>query len=447
MIWPVAVVKNRIIHLGAEALWVLCGQVGVAFGGLISIKVLTHLLNPNEFGRLTIANTIIVLVGMIFFGPLGQGLMRFWSISDERNEINLYNALSRKIIVILASLLGLTALIAGIVIFFSPWHDWVWITVLSILTGTFVGWAGIRLSILIAARKRKNVAIVNSITAFAKPGVAAAIVIVVGFRADAALIGYLIATGFSVILAEFFVRIIIRGKSRTTIAPPMKDSPNRLRREIFKFSLPFLIWGGFAWAHQSCDRWAILSFSGADAVGAYSVISQLAFYPLVFGSNFLSTFFIPIAYERAGNLDSESAVRSGNWVLISMTCIYITGAVILMLLFTFSHRALVLLISNENFVAYSYLLPWLTGAWSLYYLGQILSGFGLLVNKPQIYLVPIVSSGILASSTVFILGSQFGIKGVIWAIGISCFFYASWCLLIAKNIISSNRNSGSINYE
>ena len=80
--------RDRIFRLGNEALWVLGGQVGVAVGGLLGIKVLTHLLSPHEFGRLSLANTIVLLVGMVSFGPLSQGMMRYWSISLDRNAAN-----------------------------------------------------------------------------------------------------------------------------------------------------------------------------------------------------------------------------------------------------------------------------------------------------------------------------------------------------------------------
>lgn len=432
-------IKSRVFRLGSEAIWVLFGQVGVAVGGLINVKILTHLLSPNEFGRLSIANTVIVLVGMIVFGPLGQGLMRFWSISEERNEIITYHTVSKRYINLLVNFFIVVSLLSGVGLSISDLDEWSWVIAFALIAGTFSGWAGIRLSILMASRNRKNVALINSLTAFAKPAIAAVLVLMFGFTADFALLGFLIASGVSVYFADFYYKKIVYGKVGYLKTNRVSDSGNRLAKEIISFSYPFLIWGIFAWAHQSCDRWAILSYNGTDAVGAYSVISQLAFYPLIFGANFLSTFFIPIAYKRAGELQSTEAVHSGNKILISMTCLYIAGAAALYVFFSFYHRELVLLISNEKYVVYSELLPSLTGAWCLYYLGQILSGFGLMVNKPGVYLLPIVSSGVLATATTFFLGAKFGVQGVIWALGLSGLFYSSWCMIVVKKIISVNK--------
>ena len=68
----------RIFRLRSEALWVFIGQLGMALGLLFGIKILTHFLDPLEFGRLALANTVVLLVGTNLFGPFGQGFMRFW---------------------------------------------------------------------------------------------------------------------------------------------------------------------------------------------------------------------------------------------------------------------------------------------------------------------------------------------------------------------------------
>jgi len=51
------------------------------------------------------------------------------------------------------------------------------------------------------------------------------------------------------------------------------------------------------------------------------------------------------------------------------------------------HNKLILLISNVKFAEFSFLLPWVTGAWGLFYLGQVLSNFGMLANKTSVYIL------------------------------------------------------------
>jgi O-antigen/teichoic acid export membrane protein len=418
-------------------MWVFIGQVGVALGGLAGVKILTHLLNPYEFGRFSIANTIILLVGSNVFGPLGQGLMRYWTISQNREQLVKYIALSAKYVKVLFQSIVLVSLFFGLAIFVSHARNWTWLIVSSIISGAFTGWAGIRLSMLMAARKRKYVSLINVLTAFVKPVVAAVLLMLIAFQADIAVLGFLMAACGSAFVAEYSFRKTASSRLSEIEREQGDNHDSNLGRSILSFSTPFFLWSFFAWAHQSCDKWALLTFQGPDIVGAYTVIAQLAFYPLVFGSGLLSSFFIPIAYERAGGLQTKEAVISGNKILFAMVGLYITGSVALISLFYFFHRPLVLLISNENYVQYSYFLPMLTGAWSLYYLGQILSGFGLLANKPILYIKPILFCGILATITTFYLASIAGVLGIIWALGVTSLFYASWCMFIAKRLIDA----------
>jgi O-antigen/teichoic acid export membrane protein len=429
--------RDSIFRIGSEAFWVFGGQVGVALGGLVGIKILTHLLSPYEFGRFSIANTIILLVGVNIFGPLGQGLMRYWSIVQYQNDLKNYVGESAKFIKLLFYFSGILAIFIGLITFFSHWRDWTWIILLALISGAFTGWAGIRLSILVAARKRQYVSIFNILTAFSKPVAAGVLVLSLALQADIAVLGFLIVACASAIIAESRFRSLSEQRLPSLKIDDHHLDNSDLGKSILSFSAPFFIWSVFAWAYQSCDRWALLTFQGADTVGAYSVIAQLAFYPLVFGSGFLSNFFIPIAYQRAGGLQSPNAIDSGNNVLIIMVLLYVAGAALLVLTFHFFHRELVLLISNEKYIEYSYLLPLLTAAWSFYYFGQILSGFGFLVNKPKIYILPIVSSGILATAMTFFLVFKLGVIGLIWALGISGLFYTGWCLIIAKRLMTS----------
>ena len=83
--------------VGSEAVWVFGGQVGVALGGLLSVKILTHLLSPYEYGRFSIANTVIVLISANLFGPLGQGMMRHWSIVQDRRALTSFYARNQEI--------------------------------------------------------------------------------------------------------------------------------------------------------------------------------------------------------------------------------------------------------------------------------------------------------------------------------------------------------------
>jgi len=433
-------IKERFFKAGTEALWVFAGQLGIVAGSLFGIKILTHLLTQSEFGRFSLANTIILLIGISLFNPLGQGLMRFWSIAQERGEVETFMHVSKRYIGFLLCMVFFIALIGLFILKMTSWNDWALLFCISIITGGITGWAGVRIFVLMAARKRKIVAIINTAVAFAKPLLGGVIAWFFFIKADWVIAGYLLAGVISSIITEKLYKITVcevKISSETGDPKVVKQSAS-FGNEILLFSLPFFLWGIFGWIQQFCDRWSVMAFHGADVVGAYAVISQLAVYPLIFGSNFLNIFFTPIAYDRAGALHPTKSLQSANKIIYTMTGIYALGAVFLIIFFTFYHNWIVVLISNKRYTEFSYLLPWLSLAWSFYYLGQMLSGFGFLANKSRLYIGPVLVSGICAAIATFYLSSEFGPPGVVAGIGIAGSIYAIWCMVIGIRLLKNN---------
>lgn len=159
------------------------------------MKILTCVLNPHEFGRLALANTVVVLIGVNLFGLIGQGFMRFWSISQHRNEIEKYSCLSRKYLKRLLGLVTVFSLVFGLILYLIRLHDWFLLIMLVMLTGALTGSSGVRLNMLMAARKRKAVVLVNSAAAFMKPLLAAGLLYILFKDAWVVMGGFLVSMG------------------------------------------------------------------------------------------------------------------------------------------------------------------------------------------------------------------------------------------------------------
>ena len=418
-----------------EAAWIIIGQAGTAVAGILGIKLLTNVLGPGEFGNLSLANTVVALISTNFlFGPLGQGLMRFWAISKSEGNLKEFYVVSNQLkqytiiisIVVGAVLVTVVAFIKGM--------EWAALLSVSASVGIFVGWLGLRISVFTAARKRPLIACLNIGNAFSRPVIAACLVLLISVNAFWAMAGYLVAAILLVLVAEWFYVNIISSTSTSD-----KKTATDIKKDIISFSWPFAIWGIFGWVHLSCDKWALQSFHGPEIVGVFAVVSQLAVYPLIFGSGFLSTLIVPVAYERAGDLTQYQKVMSAYRLLAFIVIAYISGLVLLMWFFFIFHHKLILLISNIKFAEFSFLLPWITGAWGLFYLGQVLSNFGMLANKTSVYIAPKIATAIIAGISTFYLSAKYGVVGVVWGIALAGFVYAFWCLVIAIKIKYSLR--------
>ncbi len=425
---------NKIFKATPEATWVFVGQAGTAIAGLIGIKLLTHVLSPGEFGRLAIANTIVALIGTNIFGPLSQGVMRFWAISKDRGNLDAFYRISNRYARYAIYIVSLLIIMSSPLLL-SKDASWAVLLTLSLVVGAVTGWLGLRISVFTAARKRKQIALLNIGNSFLRPVIAALLIILIASNASWALVGYFLATFMALLIAERIYRHTVSETASSTIESSKASfSSKKLGKEILSFSWPFFVWGIFGWVYLSSDRWALQTFCGAKVVGAFVVVSQLAVYPLIFGSGFLSTFFTPIAFQRVGDLANRQNVSSANKLLGVMTGIYVLGVVILISLFFLFHYSLVLLISNLQYAKFSFLLPWLTAAWGLFYLGQVLSAFGMLANNSKIYIMPKLVSAIVAGGSTFYLASKIGPVGVVYGLATAGFVYALWCAIIAWKV-------------
>ncbi len=436
--------KGKAHRLGSEAFWVFLGQIGAAAAGLLGVKILTSVLIPAEFGRLALANTLVALITANLFGPVGQGLMRYWPICRDRGDLGIFypvaNRIGRYAIAISVSfIIGLVVVSVA-----AGAKNWFFLIFIALVAGAVTGWMSLRISVFMAARERRLVALLKIGNASLRPVIAALFVLMIAVSASWAMFGYALAAIIMAITANYYY---IRNHSSKISFPSRKDNPfplnTNLRKEILSFSYPFLIWGIFGWAHLSCDRWALQTYHGAEIVGAFAVVSQLATFPLIFGSGFLSALFSPIAYQRAGDLLDHRSVSSAYKILGAMTGLFILGAGILIALFGLFHRPLVLLISNINFMRFSYLLPGLAAAWAFYYLGQILCSFGLLDNKPGYYILPKLVTSIIALVLTFSFSARSGAAGVMWGLLFAGFVYAVWCALILWRLIAQKRRTNA----
>jgi O-antigen/teichoic acid export membrane protein len=422
-----SILSSRYFNLASESLWTFVGNAGASIAGLMGLKLLTHVLDSAEYGQLALAGTIVGFVAANLYAPLGQGLMRFFSIAKDYDTLEEFSVISinyQKFFTYF--IISLTVLIAilGLVIE----TGWTALLITSIFVGISTGLFDIRISVFTAARERKIVALLNTVNAFFRPIIGALLVTIIGASVNWAMAGYFIVSLLMLLIAERYYRIIIYRTpiSLITFIPSLQG----LSGQIFSYSWPFTIWGIFSWVHLSTALWSLQAFNGTELVGAFSVVLQLAVFPLIFGSTLLSTFFLPIAFQKVGDLKNSKNVTSARKILGLMIGMYILGAIVIVIVFAMFHNSLILLISNIHYTQFSYLLPWISASWALFYLGQLLSTFGFIVNKTSVYIAPKIVSAIIAGIGTFYLSNKIGPNGVVIGIAISGFFYMAWCAVI-----------------
>lgn len=428
----ISLLLKKVLGLAPEVMWIFIGQAGTAIAGLIGIKLLTHILETSEFGRLALANTIATCVAVSFFGSFGQGFMRFWAICKDRENLHVFYTATNYFVKYASLILMLVIIACALFFFLTKDLSWTFLVTISLIIGVVTGLLNLRVSIFTAIRQRPVVACLNIGNAFLKPVIAAVLIIVLVAKASVALSGYILATGLVFLVGERLFKIKTKEGNIGAVKEPYLS--RSLLKEVTFYSLPFLIWGVFSWIHTSCDRWALQAYHGTEVVGAFSVVSQLAIFPVIFIAGFLTTFFVPVAFQRAGDLKNKSSITSALKILWFMVGGYVLMVLVLLAIFALWHRPLILFISNEKFVTFSSLLPWLTFAWAFFYLGQVLVQFGLLMNRPKIYIAPKLAASMIAGASTFYLSFKVGPKGVVMGLLLAGITYALWCAALAVKI-------------
>ncbi len=418
--------------LGRELSWVLAGQVGALAMGLAGVKIFSTFLGPAEYGRLALAGTIILLITTNFFGALGQGLTRFWSVFRARPALRRFyrTADGYGLYSTLASI-ALTALIA-VPVMMRDGSRWWWLVLASLAGGIASGWLSLRNAVFCAARMRRTSAVAQAGEAAARLAVGVLFLALFGRTAWAVTAAYAVGSLAVLLLVDALsYRSMVSGAE----GEPAEDG-RALRgqdaRDMLNFSLPFVAWGIFNWMHLSCDRWSLQAYLGPQTVGEFAVVSQLAVFPLAFGSGILANLVTPVAFSRAGDLADVRGIRGAFRALHAMTCAYLAGAALMVVLYALAGDRLILAVSSRRFLRFAPLLPWLTGGWALFYLGQVLTSYGMIRQASHRYIMPKVISALAAVGGTFLLVPRMGATGVVAGIGAAGAMYAAWCAIIGR---------------
>lgn len=410
--------------------WVVVGQVGLAAGYVLGIKMLSIGLDVAEYGRFSLGLTLINFVQLTLFTPLAQGLMRYWSVCRTQGTLAAFHHITAGWMAKLVGvpLLAGGALGIGCLIFGKA--QWIGVLGASLVAGAFGGCVNSDIAILNAARDRKAAAGLNIASACLKPLAGFLFAVSLARNAELALLGY---GAISLIMVVVSRKRVLQGQSGSTSRTDPDSDHLELSRRMLRYSWPFLPIGIFSWVQQSADRWALQAVMGAEAVGRFAVVSQLAFYPMVFAAGVLQLFFMPIAYVRA---ETHPEKAQAAWrVLYQMTGIYLSFAVLIVGVFLGFSEPLVLMISRSAYIGYHDYLADIAIGWGLYYLGVVLSGFGFVLKESRTYLPAGFGSAVAAAAGCTLGAWAYGPQGVVGGLWLSGGLYALWNGWIAYRLI------------
>lgn len=403
-----------------ESSWIVVGQILAISGSILSVKMLTNYVTPAVYGEVALWITIGALINQILYGPLHNGLVRFFAIAKEKNDLANYLVATREMTWAVSNFLIFVATVSLIGFYVIAKFEWIWIGLLAVALAIIGGCNGVYGGLQNANRHRFIVAGQQGIESWLRYLFCFVLIKTLGPYATTIMLGYLFA-GVVVFFSNlFFLKKIYIGN----------ESPSASTKywwgKIITYAWPFAIWGVFTWAQLVSDRWALDRFATNDDVGLYAVLYQLGVYPMSLVAGMGMQYLTPIFFQMAGNASDSKKIKKINLLsnIITIATLGITF-LISIVAFTF-HEFIFEILVSEKYRKISYLLPWVIAASGIFAAGQSIALQLMSQLKSKEQMVIKITTAVFGVFANFVGAYYMGIDGVVAAAVVFSLVYIIW---------------------
>lgn len=418
--------RARTQRIAKEGSWIVIGQIASVAGALALVRVLTEYLDPAQYGQLALGLTVAGLANQVVMGGIGNGIGRFYSIAAEKQDLQGYLRVSRRLLGYAALAMVAIGLVLMAGLLWLGYSHWMGLAAAALVFSVINGFNSSLSGIQNAARQRTIVAFHGALDAWLKILLAVGVMSWLGTSSTAVVIGYTCSSMLVTVSQLFFLRRTIRPQHASS------ESHQPWMSQMWAYSKPFSAWGIFTWMQQASDRWALGSFATTAEVGRYAVLFQLGYAPITIAAGLITTFLGPILYQRSGGATDH--VRNAHvhrlswritWVILMVT---LTGVVV-----TFTiHEWIFRLLVAAQYREISYLLPWVVLAGGLFAAGQMLSLKLMSEMKPAKMISAKIITALLGVAFNIFGASAAGLHGVVGALVAFAAVYLTWMIWLAR---------------
>lgn len=320
-------------RIATEGAWLAGGQITSAIATLASIRVLTELLSPEEFGRLALLVGVATLAFGLTVGPLLQSVQRNYADWKRRGDGELLRSAAMVVV-------GTVTLVSCLVLF-----------VLGCLVGPAFGEpSGIGMAIAAlfavdvirsfelvlfnAARRQKHTAFLSAADACARPLIAVSTVLLLGATAENALAGYFL--GSAVVVVSIRLAARLEGYAPRSLERGVSFLRSDLGIEsampFLRYSLPLVPLAALAWFNGVGDRYIIGASIGVGEAGLYAAAYGLVSRPFIMLSTMAELLMRPILLDSVASNDPEKSARAKRGWLALVGSGSAVGAILFFLL-------------------------------------------------------------------------------------------------------------------
>lgn len=411
-----------------ETAWVATGQIGSVFASFFLIRFFTDNLTIAEYGELALALTLAMMINQVISGGISAGINRFYSIAVEQDEKDLYVAGSLQILAKASmACLAIFVVLMCILVAFNL-NEWLWITICMMCFSITSGLNSAFQAIQSAARNRVTVAIHQTSEI--------AIRILFGFllfqiyNASTLLsvVAYMLS-GFLILVSQLY---FIQKLLPFSLIKASNVKNNGYSSKVWSQAWPMTVWGIFTAVQLGSDRWALGYFASIADVGAYAVIYQLGFAPMILLAGIAVGLISPILFQKAGTAETQQRVEEIYRLTKIITLIAMPGVLIVAGCGHFFRDLIFSIAVNERFHEYSYLFPLMILAAGFHGCHQVIGiRFSASLNVRKL-LFPQIFSALLFVICNIIGAYMAGVNGLVYAFLGASLFYFLWILVLSE---------------
>jgi O-antigen/teichoic acid export membrane protein len=419
---------SRIKRLSKEGFWFGSGQIISVVGSLFLVSVLTEHLSPEQYGQLSLGLTIAGLVNGVVMGGVINGISRFYSIAEEKQDLGGYINATRDLLLYASVVALLIVLLLIIGLLWLGYPQWIAIAAVSLVFSVFSAYNAALSGIQNAARQRLVVALHSGLDAWLKIGLVMLIMFWFGKSSTSVVIGY----AFSSLLIIFSQLVFLH---RTI--PAQKKQPridHQWMKQMLAYSIPFSTWGIFGWAQQSSARYALEVFSTTETVGLYSVLSQLGYAPIQIVTATGLTFLMPIIFSRSGDGSSAIGKDDVQELIKKLVILGLGFTAFAVLAAAIFHSEIFHLLVDGSFFSVSCFLPWVVLSGGIFSVAQLYASKAMALLMTKKITSAMIGSSIIGIAAAMVGTYYFSLVGAVFSMVIHAISYLIWIVITVRSI-------------
>lgn len=398
-------------YLLREGSWVAGGQVLSAMAVLISIRIMTELLPPEEFGRLTLLMGAAALALGLVSNPRLQAVIRFYPEWRKSNRLWILRrsaaGLIHRLVVVAAIIIALGG---GVFSVFSgqAWHLGLLIAALLVIDALHA----FELAFFNAARRQRDAALMQTANAWARPLMAIASAWLFGFNAEAAIAGYIVGSLLILAIARTFMQFEGSSSEPPARAPLDSKDHDELSAAIKRYALPLAPLAVFGWLSGMGDRYIIAGILSLQEVGLYAAVYGLASRPFLMLSTAIEQTLRPVLQNAIADGRKRDIAIVKKQMLIASTACATAGIIA----FTFLKDIAASIFLAEEYRAAATLIPWIALGYSFLCIASVYTRFCYAFDATR-YVLVLTTSGSLIGILILIPAAlSYGLFGAALAV-------------------------------